>query len=128
LERACRKREHLVQVAVEALKQSGNAWLPTIAPFTPFRQLLKRCSEFDRVLLATVSGPHERWQELLTPRPKRVLLLIGPEGDFTPEEIRQAQQMGARSVGLGPWVLRTETACTAALAIVQHVLREAKAG
>jgi 16S rRNA (uracil1498-N3)-methyltransferase len=50
------------------------------------------------------------------------VLLIGPEGDFSPEEAVQAKQGGARLASLGRATLRAETAAVAALAILQHAL------
>ncbi len=120
-ERSRRKQGHLRQIAVEALKQSGSLWLPAIDPLTPWARVLDTFAAYDRVLLAAVEGPHRPWAEALTPPPQKLLLLIGPEGDFTPEEIRQAVQAGAHRVSLGPSVLRTETACTAAIAILNFL-------
>jgi 16S rRNA (uracil1498-N3)-methyltransferase len=51
-----------------------------------------------------------------------VLLLIGPEGDFAPEEVEGALQCGARAVSLGPYTLRSEIAAAVAVAIVQYRL------
>src|SRR2546427_44859 len=51
----------------------------------------------------------------------RVLIAVGPEGGFSPEERRRAQENGFLSVAMGPLVLRTETAGLAALAVVLHV-------
>jgi 16S rRNA (uracil1498-N3)-methyltransferase len=51
----------------------------------------------------------------------RVLIAVGPEGGFSPEERERAVQAGMLPVGLGPLVLRTETAGLAALAVILHV-------
>ena len=52
---------------------------------------------------------------------RRVLVAIGPEGGFSPQELELAERLGAATVGLGPLVLRTETAGLAALAVLQHL-------
>ncbi|MEC7378282.1 MAG: RsmE family RNA methyltransferase, partial [Pseudomonadota bacterium] len=53
--------------------------------------------------------------------PRRLALMIGPEGGLTPEEITQAEQEGFLPVSLGPRVLRTETAPVAAMALCQYL-------
>ncbi len=53
------------------------------------------------------------------PRPQTLTLLIGPEGGLSDDEILQARQQGYTAVKFGPRILRTETAATAALAVVQ---------
>ena len=120
-----RKQAHLNQIAIEAAKQSGVSFLPEIQPLIPWREFLPTWAEYDRVLMATVEGPHEDLREILRPGGLAgLLLLIGPEGDFSPEEIRQGSQAGARRIGLGPSVLRCETAVVSALSILRFVLRE----
>ncbi|MBI3318004.1 MAG: RNA methyltransferase, partial [Candidatus Omnitrophica bacterium] len=53
-----------------------------------------------------------------------LLLLIGPEGDFTPGEVEEAVRAGAHRISLGPAVLRVETAVACALSVVSFFLRE----
>ena len=122
-----RKREHLRQVSVETAKQCGIGLLPEIRPVTPWSRMIASFPEYHRVLLGAVAGPHEDWKKVLSSLPVsssvKILLLIGPEGDFSPEEIRQAAQAGARRVSLGPLVLRCETAVVASLSTLFFVLR-----
>ena len=127
-ERFERKREHLLQVAIEAAKQSSVSRLPEIRPITPWREFLPLLAQYHRVFLGALEGPYEPWRALLTPFPAstpfKLLLLIGPEGDFSPEEVRQAVGAGAHRIGLGPSTLRCETAVTAALSVLFFLLRE----
>lgn len=118
-----RKQERWLQVAVEAAKQSGMVRIPEIQPVQRWGSLLSSFSRYDRVLLASVEGPWEDLRSLLSSNPREVLLLIGPEGDFSPEETRQAVQAGAARFSLGPTVLRCETACVAALSVISFLLR-----
>ncbi len=60
----------------------------------------------------------DRLEEMERPGSKAGLLLVGPEGDFTPEELQGLVDAGARPVGLGPNRLRVETAAMAMLAAV----------
>ena len=122
-----RKREHLRQVSVETAKQCGICLLPEIRPVTPWSRIVASFPEYHRVLLGALEGPHEDWKKALSSLPVsssvKILLLIGPEGDFSPQEIQQAVQAGARRVSLGPLVLRCETAVVASLSILNFVLR-----
>jgi len=121
---ADRKQERWLQVAVEAAKQSGMVRIPEVQPVQRLDSLLSSFSRYDRVLLASVEGPWEDLRSLLSSGPPReILLLIGPEGDFSPEEVRQAVEAGAARFSLGPTVLRCETACVAALSVVSFLLR-----
>ena len=125
------RQERLRRVAAEALKQSGTAWFPEIEPVTSWEKIVPRFKQFSPALIAATEGPYEPLDALFPPSlpkesPREVLLLIGPEGDFTPEEVLQAVQGGAHRLSLGPSILRCETACVAAVSIVSFLLREAK--
>ena len=122
-----RKSEHLRQVAVETAKQCGIGLLPEIRAVTPWSPLVASFPEYHRIVLAAVEGPHEDWKKALSDLPVsssvKILLLVGPEGDFSPEEIQQASGAGARLVSLGPLVLRCETAVVASLTTLFFILR-----
>ncbi len=118
--------------AVEAIKQCGSAWLPQVdAPVTP-GQFLLRDEEFDLPLLASLQGDrqHPRYyfrafQVQHGHPPKSVCVWIGPEGDFTPEETEAIKASGALPITLGRLVLRTETAATYCLSILNYELQSA---
>lgn len=120
-----RKRVRLAQIAVEAAKQSDLNWLPEVEGILSWERAVRTFPQYDLALLGALEGPHEDVRGLLRPESARtILLLIGPEGDFTPQEIAQAVAAGAHRFSLGPTVLRCETAVVAALSIVSHLLRE----
>lgn len=111
----------LEKVLAAAMKQSGKATLPVLSHgimnFSSFvRQpfegdtFMAHCRENYPPLLARACSPG-----------RNVLILIGPEGDFSPEEINEAAGQGFRPVSLGESRLRTETAALAACHTV-HVL------
>ena len=60
-----------------------------------------------------------------SPRPASALILVGPEGDFTPAEIGLAKSAGCRPITLGPIVLRTETAAIYCLSVLSYELQAA---
>ncbi|MCX6238548.1 MAG: 16S rRNA (uracil(1498)-N(3))-methyltransferase [Bacteroidia bacterium] len=107
------KPERLEKVMISAIKQSIKAYLPVLNPIQTFKETIKKpfsglrfiahCNEGGKVLLrnAVVKG-------------KNVLILIGPEGDFSTEEVELAVKEGFIPVSLGDSRLRTETAALVA--------------
>jgi 16S rRNA (uracil1498-N3)-methyltransferase len=130
-DRAERKAEKWRTTAVEAAKQCGNPWVPEIvvpARFDPW--LPGAVKEHDLALVASLHAGARPLREVLSSwrsrhggRPRRVLWLVGPEGDFSPAEVTAAVLAGAAPVTLGPLVLRCDTAVVAALAVLGHELR-----
>jgi 16S rRNA (uracil1498-N3)-methyltransferase len=124
------KRLHLEGVIREAFQQSGGCCLPRLAdPMTP--EAL--CGTLNPAPGELVLFLHERelaqssLHGYLVGRPKSVTVVIGPEGGFSPEEVRLFIGRGFGPVWLGPQVLRTETAAVVALGIVNLLLFEADA-
>lgn len=115
--------------AIEALKQCGSTWLPKVeAPISPADFLAHR-ERFDLALVASlqIGSRHareyfEQYRIQHGRQPESVCVWIGPEGDFTSDEIAAAQSAGALPITLGHLVLRTETAAITSLAIVNYEL------
>ena len=118
------KRQKWQRVVVEACKQCGQNWVPTVeTPRTP-KAYFAALPKFDLMLIASLQADSRPLKELLAGvRPKSVLILIGPEGDFTPAEISLAKSHGCRSLTLGPIILRTETAALYSLSVLNHELQ-----
>lgn len=111
-------------IALEACKQSGNNWLPAIESPRQAQTFFADTGRYDLKLVASLQPGARPLKELLAgARPKSVLVLIGPEGDFTPAEIASAQNAGCLPLSLGPLVLRAETAAIYALSILHHELQ-----
>jgi len=113
--------------ALEAAKQCGNPWLPEIHPVQTAAQFIASASAYDLKLIASLRPGSQSLNVAgrvapNAPGPARVLILIGPEGDFTPAELDQAEAAGFVPVTLGPLVLRCETAAVYALSILSHEL------
>ncbi|MFN7138635.1 MAG: RsmE family RNA methyltransferase, partial [Limisphaerales bacterium] len=129
-ERAEEKREKWQQVAVEAIKQCGQPWLPKVeTPVSP-KEFLRRNEQFDLPLIASLHGgsQHPRYlfsnyRESHKVNPKTVSLWVGPEGDFTPAEVEQIIAAGVSPITLGPLVLRCETAAIYCLSFVNYELQ-----
>ena len=128
---ADKKREKWQAVAIEACKQCGQNWLPAVLPPQTLNDLFdpQTAPAFDLLLVASLQPdavhPKKVISDFLDARganPASVLVLIGPEGDFTPAEIALAKAHGSRPITLGPIVLRTETAALYCLSILNYEL------
>ena len=125
------KKEKWRAVAIEAIKQCGSAWLPEIeTPLTP-HEFLARHEAFDLALVGSLQPdsrhPREFFRQFAQQhgrKPASVCIWIGPEGDFTPDELQRIQAAGARPISLGRLVLRTETAAIYCLAISNYELSQ----
>lgn len=120
------KREKWQRVAVEAAKQCGQNWLPAVArPQTP-KEFFQAGEKWDLMLIASLQPDSRAIKQALAEagarKLSRVLVLVGPEGDFTPAEINLAKNAGCRPVTLGPIILRTETAAIYCLSVLSHEL------
>lgn len=115
------KTERLEKIAVSAMKQSLKATLPTIMPMTPLRELIKTMPDAQRVVAyCDPSIPRVDFAQTYEAG-RDTLILIGPEGDFSPSEIKMTLDAGFRPVTLGSNRLRTETAALYALSAC-HIL------
>ncbi|GAB2562120.1 16S rRNA (uracil(1498)-N(3))-methyltransferase [Spirosoma areae] len=120
-ERRVLKLERLEKIAVAAMKQSLQSYLPQLDEAVPFGELVKTINENQRFIAhlpenkpsvnlaksATVNG--------------RYAVLIGPEGDFSEKEIQQAVAAGFQMATLGPHRLRTETAALTACQFLNFI-------
>lgn len=111
-ERGHLRIDRLHRVAVSAMKQSRRAWLPVIDPLTPLHDLLTQPLPAQR-FVAHAFGDPEPLMNAFDPA-QDALALVGPEGDWTDEELGLLLNAGFRTVGLGAARLRTETAALAA--------------
>ncbi|ASW56257.1 16S rRNA (uracil(1498)-N(3))-methyltransferase [Plantactinospora sp. KBS50] len=123
-ERGARSRERWTSTAREAAKQARRPWLPVVGgdPDVSTAQVARRLAG-----AAVAVVLHEEATERLTavelPAAGEIVLVIGPEGGITPDELSAFAAVGARPVRLGDAVLRTSTAGVAALAVLSARLR-----
>jgi 16S rRNA (uracil1498-N3)-methyltransferase len=116
-ERQHLKIERLQKVAISAMKQSLKAKLPAIHALTTFRNILLTSSATEKYIAYVDNENPHQLKNIIRPNTS-YLVMIGPEGDFSAEEIMLAEERGFIKVGLGPSRLRTETAGLAACHIL----------
>ncbi|MSU33573.1 MAG: 16S rRNA (uracil(1498)-N(3))-methyltransferase [Pedosphaera sp.] len=117
---------------IEAAKQCGTPWLPAIEMAVTPEEWLQKNSTHGRpelVLLCSLESNARHIGTAFTDflrqhqrQPKTIAIAIGPEGDFSPEELQQFRSAGAIPITLGKLVLRADTAAIAAIAVIQHEL------
>ena len=120
--RAASRLERWQRVAREAAKQCGRSRLPAIEPPRPLAEWIAGPAD-DRTLRLCL------WEEerapladaltALAPTPTSAIVIVGPEGGLTPDEVETARRAGWRIAGFGPRLLRTETAGPAVIAALQ---------
>jgi 16S rRNA (uracil1498-N3)-methyltransferase len=126
---AADKQEKWQRIASEACKQCGQNHLPLVHPPILFETFLKAIPTTKLPLIAALDPASRSLHNILSTQPvlpDSALILIGPEGDFTPEETAAALTAGCLPLTLGPIILRTETAAVYALSILGHELFERK--
>ena len=113
-ERKVVKTERVEKILVSAMKQSLKPTLPQLNPMTPFMKFIAQPFTGQKFIAHCYEGDKEPLIQALTPG-EDALVLIGPEGDFSPEEVQAAIDHGFRPITLGKSRLRTETAALVAV-------------
>lgn len=109
------KLDRLSKVIIAAMKQSLKAYLPRLNPAVSFKQFLQTLphDHVQKAIAHCVDSDKKYLNQVFEPA-KHYVILIGPEGDFSAEEIELALQAGFHPISLGNARLRTETAALAA--------------
>ena len=121
-ERRNLKTERIKKIVVAAVKQSHKAWMPVVNELEPFRQFISRQSSGHRYIAHCYNevARVNLFDELCRlDASEDALVLVGPEGDFSIDEVRYAVSQGFVSVDLGKSRLRTETAGLSAVMMMQ---------
>jgi len=116
-------------IAIEAAKQCGQNWLPQVQTPQTLIQFFQNQQRFNLQLIGSLQSDALHLKKILVQysaehgsRPTSVLMLVGPEGDFTPAELSLARSQGCQPITLGPIVLRVETASIYCLSILSYEL------
>jgi len=112
-ERKYIKTHRMKRILIAAMKQSLKAYLPVLNEMTPFADFIKKTSHANRYI-AYLDQEQSQPLNKIYPAGEHALILVGPEGDFSEQEVDQAKKEGFQPVKLGESRLRTETAGIAA--------------
>ncbi|MFN4083658.1 MAG: RsmE family RNA methyltransferase [Bacteroidia bacterium] len=114
--------ERLNKIAVSAIKQCGRLWLLKINKITDFKNAVINANTYQTKLIAKV-GTGKNLKNFVNEKTEKIIFFIGPEGDFTNEEMEFAIKNGFEPLSLGENVFRTETAalfvCMAAKTLIE---------
>jgi 16S rRNA (uracil1498-N3)-methyltransferase len=126
-ENARHKREQWRQTAIEAMKQCGVWRLPEIETPVTVTDFLAQKKMFNLQLVGSLqkSRRHPRevfreFEKIEGRPPQTAAAWVGPEGDFTPDELRAIEESGAQPVSFGSLILRVETAAIYCLSILNY--------
>ncbi len=114
------KSDRWRKILIEACRQCGRNDIPQLDSVTDWSKALELFEQFDQVLL-----PYEKEAPTLktvlesNPSAEKILILVGPEGGWAKEEVREAEEKGAAPVHLPTPILRTETAGVVAVSMVR---------
>ncbi|EOI03091.1 RsmE family RNA methyltransferase [Enterococcus moraviensis ATCC BAA-383] len=121
-----KKTDRLKKIATEAAEQSHRQFVPDIVLLEKEQELMDVFSRYDKVLIAYEEsakvGERSRFATALSELVvgESILIIFGPEGGFSPAEIEKFQEYGGVVCGLGPRILRAETAPLYALSAISY--------
>jgi len=121
------KIERWHRIAKSAAQQSGRLVVPQIAPVADWTTLIATFAAYDRVYLPWETADPQPLRDTIADdvvRAQTMLVIIGPEGGFSREEVERVTAAGARAISLGRRILRTETAALVVLAALLYERRE----
>src|SRR5947208_9641730 len=128
-ESAAQKQTKWQQIAIEAAKQCGQNWLPRVHAPRRLGEFFATSATFDLYLVGSLQPGAQHLKRILADYssehqhlPESVLMLIGPEGDFTPAELTLARRHECYPITLGPIILRVETAAIYCLSVLSYEL------
>lgn len=113
------KEERLNNIIISAVKQSKQLYLPTLFPLQSIEEVIQQTQSIEQKFIAHCSDNQQDLLQNIYQKNKELIIFIGPEGDFTPEEISLCKQNGFCEISLGNSILRTETAGVYATAIIR---------
>ncbi len=115
-----KKLERYSKICLEAAKQSGRGIIPQVSQIVSLKEAFDRMKRDDLAIIC-YEGGGEKLSDMKLPEKSTISVLIGGEGGFSTGEVETAKQNGVSVIGLGPRILRCETAPIAALSIIMNL-------
>lgn len=123
-EREEKRLQHWREIAVNSSKQSQRKTIPTVERVFTFKEALPEVKGYDLGLIPCLSGERRKIAEVLIQfKGKSIMVFIGPEGDFSPEEVSLALKEGCQPVTLGEKVLKVDSAAFYTLAVINFIFQ-----
>lgn len=122
--KANKKRDRWSKIVKEAAEQSHRGTIPTVSYPASWESLIKEIPKYDAALIAYEKGGQVLSEVSNLYEAASILMIIGPEGGFSMQEIQEATEQGAVPVTLGDRILRTETASISLLTCIMFVHNE----
>ncbi len=121
-QRAADKQKRWQRIAQEASKQCKRIKFPLIDPVREFKDVLSEISRYDLAIIPNLEKGNKAIANAVNAfKGKSILFFIGPEGDFTPDEIAAGAEKGCVGVSLGDLVLKVDTAAIAVTAFLRFI-------
>lgn len=116
------KVERWQEIAKESIKQCERSVIPHIEDIAEFFEILNISRNYDLKILfyERSSIPLKNINNKYN-NPKKILIMLGPEGGFTEDEVNMCEKYGFEQISLGPRILRAQTACVCASFLCQHL-------
>ena len=120
-EKAINKVARWKKIAQESAKQCGRTDVPEIKDIQKFYNIIDSVNNFDLAIVACLSEDNTSLKEAISDfRTGKIIVFIGPEGDFTPDEIEMAKNTNCKFVSLGKRVLKSDTAGLFLLSVLNY--------
>ena len=124
-DKANKRVERWARLAKEAAKQCGRTDVPRVENVQKFYNIIDKVNEYDLALMACLSDDTVSIKEAIADFEKgKIIVFIGPEGDFTPDEITMAKDTSCRYVSLGKRILKSDTAGIFLLSVLNHEISQ----
>jgi 16S rRNA (uracil1498-N3)-methyltransferase len=117
-----KKQERWSKIVLNAAQQCEVRWLPELRPLEKLDVVLPSLEQYDLVLIGSLYEGARPFRDVPMAGKTRIALLIGPEGDFSQEEVAAAVEVGAVPISFGNRILRTETAAIFGLSVLAYEL------